>query len=130
MTKKYFKEQTIKELKALKRNATKKELGKLDFNTLTTHDGQRCIYGQMTGHCRTAKAKRLINKCCLTKVDTTMFNIGSTIEHDIKITEKRSSITSDLFSFLESHIITYPQHNKNILAWLKGETKTFPIATK
>lgn len=53
-----------KEAAKFKLNATKDEIGNLDFsafNPRTTHD---CIYGLATGHCYSERAASLISKCC------------------------------------------------------------------
>ncbi len=125
MTKKYFKEQTIKELKALKKYATKKELSKLDFITFHPGKNKSCLYGQMTGHCRNKRAMNLIDKCCDFKLDESLLN--SVIEKRIPIDGGPRMGTKLYYSFLEIHIMKYRNHNKNILAWLKGETSKFPI---
>ncbi len=118
MTKKYFKEQTIKELKALKKHAFKKELNKLDFKTFHPDFDHRCIYGQMTGDCTSKRAIRLMNKCCKFRISS-LFDPLRTVEET-----KYAGIT---WSFLERHVLRYKSFNKEIIMWLKGETKTFPI---
>lgn len=54
----------IEEATNLKKYATKKELFALSYKELVGSDVKYCIYGQMTGHCRTKRSYNLIRKCC------------------------------------------------------------------
>lgn len=54
----------IEEATNLKRYATKEELSKLTYKNLDGGDQTLCVYGQMTGHCRTKRSYKLIRKCC------------------------------------------------------------------
>ncbi len=121
MTKKYFKEQTIKELKALKKNATKAEIGRLYFTNLNPWGTKSCIYGQMTGHCRSGRAKKLISLCCNELMNT----IGGIVKSN-RVDGSTKDGPASLYSFLESHIMNHEEDNHKIFGWLKGETKTFP----
>jgi len=109
MIKKYFIQQVVKELRALKKNATEKELGKLDFESFNSANPNKCIYGQMTGHCRGRRAKILINKCCLVKIDTLFLNIKNTKEIKEKIDGGLDGLQS-LYSYLEAYTVRHP-HN-------------------
>lgn len=51
-----------KEIHHLKKNATKEELSRLDFDKLNTHNACKCIYGQMTGYCESSRAMQLYPK--------------------------------------------------------------------
>lgn len=53
-----------KEAANLKKNATKEELAKLDFDRLDGDSPYSCMYGQMTGHCYSNRASELIFNCC------------------------------------------------------------------
>ena len=57
------------EVEMLKKNATEKELGKLDFEDLDPHNAKLCIYGQMTGRCSSERAKILMDKSCIRQMD-------------------------------------------------------------
>lgn len=50
------------ELRALKNNATKKELKKLKIDKIIVDEWKSCIYGQMTGDCDSNRAKELTEK--------------------------------------------------------------------
>lgn len=63
-TKKQFLEDVAKEAVALKKNATKVELGKLEIEELDPNNRHECIFGQITGDCFSARASELIHKCC------------------------------------------------------------------
>lgn len=131
MTKKYFIQQAIKELRALKNNATKKELNKINFDEFDPNQTRQCIYGQMTGDCRNHRAKSLIEKICPIKVDLgNKADISKSI-YGIKVFNGKldgcEGMTERYLSFLEGHILRYPQRNQAIISWLKDETTKFPI---
>lgn len=50
------------ELRALKNNATKKELKKLKIDKIIVDEWKSCIYGQMTGDCDSIRARELTEK--------------------------------------------------------------------
>lgn len=61
----------IDEAKALRKHATEAEISNLDFNSLKPDTVKECIYGQMTGHCFSERAKELIEKSCKRVYSTT-----------------------------------------------------------
>jgi len=65
LTKSEFINDVIKEVKSLKKHATKRELSKLDFTTFNQQDPKECIYGQMTGDCESDRSKKLMDKSCI-----------------------------------------------------------------
>ena len=54
-----LKQAVIAEATLLKQHATKKELTRLNFKTLSVNSLTSCIYGQMTGSVMNARALRL-----------------------------------------------------------------------
>lgn len=57
----------VDEATKLRKHATKKELNNLDYEGLIGESAYDCIYGQLTGDCKSGRAYGLIRKCC-TKV--------------------------------------------------------------
>lgn len=79
-----FKADVIAECVALREHATKEELGNLQYR-IYPDSTDRCIYGLMTGGCRTVRAKELIEKCCKKSVDNkaykAQYGIDKLINH-------------------------------------------------
>lgn len=136
-TKKQFLEDVEKEARALKKNATKEELSKLDFKTFSPQYPDRCVYGQMTGDCFSKRAHRLIKDCCIRLVDNEKFSPlfkPETIYNAVngkptsvkKLNEARSpeiKWTPAYISALEGYIMLPWAKNANLIAFLKGERK-------
>jgi len=113
-----------KEILNLKKHASKKDLKNLDFESFDPKGVGNCIYGKMYGYCRSGSAMTMINKCChkhSVKTPTDRKEFGK--KEDIM--EYRTTH----ISMLEAYIIDYPQHNKQILQYLRGERKTLPKLT-
>ena len=135
-TKKDFMENVKHEVETLKNLATKKEIAKLDFNNLDPNNTDACIYGQMTGHCRSKRALNLISKACATTVKTSDVSlVGSTFnamknqingpyENNLM---KVGQCVIHYFSALEAYILLKGSKNKHIIEYLKGETKNLNL---
>lgn len=131
-TKAQFLKDVAAEAKALKKNATKEELGELDFDTLEVANENRCVYGQMTGSCKSERAAILISSCC-----KRFFHNGEDDPETMEIVEQQvNGKTVDgfveqrknqdwvkYFSSIEQYILTPFAQNKNLIAYLKGERK-------
>lgn len=131
-----FIEDVIKEVKSLKENARKKELENLDFENLDPQSFQHCIYGQMTGNCTSLRASQLIVKSCKRFIDFTNAHEISNLNHvkanvngrtirgvrDAKGFQKTRPYEIQYLSTLETYIIMPWAKNKNLIAYLKGET--------
>lgn len=119
-----------KEAKNLKKFATKKELGRLNFSELDPASIEHCIYGQATGNCFSKRALILMEKCA-----PKMYRGQST--DDVKINgkfnyEKRS--TGSFFCVHWSPIEVFismdknkEDANKKLIDYLKGNSKTLDI---
>lgn len=134
-TKKQFIEDVKKEARALRENATKKEISNLDFETLNPSNADHCIYGQMTGNCNSRRATKLITLSCKRQMKN---NISSYLPADIakirqtvngklslaKFRQQRGFLTNYIspISPLESYIASKYARNANLIAYLKGET--------
>lgn len=64
MDKQEFLEAVEKEIILIKKHAKKENLKDLNIDLLDSSNSQHCIYGQITGDCRSLEAKRLMNLCC------------------------------------------------------------------
>ena len=65
MKKSEFLQDVAHGVKMLKKHAFKTELIKLNLETFDQRRVSECIYGQMTGHCGSKRAKRLMDKSCI-----------------------------------------------------------------
>jgi len=112
-TKKQFIEDVKKEAMALRKHATKEEIGKLDFENLEPLSVTRCIYGQLTGECDTPRASQLIRQCAPVLFEIADFNERG----PIPVTEFQYYHSSPI----ERYITGKGAKNKNLIAYLKGE---------
>ncbi len=103
----------------LRKHATPEELSKLNFDTLVVDNPNGCIYGQMTGDCKSLRAEELINLCC------PVFYRSEEEESDAKETNRALTSRLDALSAIEVFIIAQPQNNKALIKYLRGETKSF-----
>lgn len=126
-----LKEDVRKEAVALKQNATKEELRKLDFVTLNSRFIDQCIYGQMCELCRTPRAIELIKSCCVKYVKNEVFFPGSGIEWNkvIKNPNQVAGMEAGLtyISAIEAYIMLPEARNANLIAYLRGETETLEL---
>lgn len=127
MTKlKTLKNLATKEAENLKKVATNHELAKLDIATFNPEDTTCCIYGQMTGHCNSARANELIVKCATRVYDTS----EATNSMFTKCKLGGKPYTVDIrrtFAFISPiELIIYKDRTsgQKIINYLKDETKT------
>ncbi|MEK6829010.1 MAG: hypothetical protein AABY15_02705 [Nanoarchaeota archaeon] len=64
MNEQEFLKEVEKEVILLKKHASKEQLDNLDADLIDPTHADACIYGQMTGECRSLEAKRLMDLCC------------------------------------------------------------------
>lgn len=133
MTRKQLMQQLVKEeAKNLKKNATKEELNKLDFDYLSPESRSSCIYGQMTDSCFSSRAAQLIFKC--TK---RVYKNDSTLENNLKDapvngiptkertqTGENTSYWSPIEVFISQDVNINNGNNLALIKYLRGETKT------
>ena len=60
-----LKQLVVNEALALRKHATKKERGRLDFSSIYPFYHRLSIYGQMTGSCYSKRAAELLKKCAM-----------------------------------------------------------------
>jgi len=122
------------EAKALRKHATKEELGRLDFENLDPTQITTCIYGQLTQHCFSRRASILIGLCCKRYVKTARINNiqeegfemikdivnGETVDN---LYEDRQALFNEChYSSIEAYILLPDANNAALIAYLRGET--------
>ena len=138
-----FIEDVKKEAIALRQYATPEELHKLNLNTLNPVSLFECIYGQMTGNCKSSRASMLIMNCCRQfiknsfdedDIDTiTQMAVGKRLDgaDNLESFEKARGCRFELeilyLSALEAYIMMPDADVANLLSYLKGETDTLDL---
>ncbi len=121
MITKKLKQLVKQEADNIKIHATEEEIGRLDFDILDCFSVHECIYGEMTGHCFNERAIELLRKCSrpfsssietLREYDLVYFQYG----HDTRA-----------YSAIEFYISRPNAKNKELIAYIKGETKTLRL---
>lgn len=139
----YTREQFIEDVKAeamaLRENATKEELERLDFSVLDPGDITACIYGMATADCMTKRACFLISKCCKRYVKNEMpgleenditdviNNINGEVAENVILKERISEWGIIHLSSIEAYITLKDAKNANLIAYLRGETDTLDL---
>lgn len=139
ITKKQFLADVMHEINMLKLHATTIEKGKLDFYYFNPESPRNCIYGQITGDCRSSRAKQLIDTCCIRVIDTTLRNVNKG-SFDLIKDLINGEYTGQMWdstgsrktwvhlSSLEGYIqLENTEVNRNIIAYIKGETDTLKL---
>lgn len=118
-----FPKLVIEEAKALRKHATKDEKAILNFESLNPHNDWKCIYGQMTGHCHSERAVKLIKKCCRRVYKRTVIPQYTTAKqlNGSPVEMNRFDFWSPIEVFIakENH-----QANAKLISYLKGEIKS------
>lgn len=105
----------------LRNNATDEEKNNLDFNRLNACSSINCIYGQMTGDCRSERAYELYSK----EFHHTGANHGLTFTQCFQDgCFKQADAESDM-SPIEIYITIEGSKNERLLKYINGEIKTF-----
>lgn len=116
---KELKELVILEAINLKNHATEMEKANLDFATFDKGDPQHCIYGQMTGDCRSSRALELLNRCIVP------YSAGLCVYAN-KVEKDFQGYFSG-FSPIEFYICRPKAKNKPLIDFLKGNRETLTI---
>lgn len=134
ITKKQFLSDVRHEIEMLKVHATGIEKNKLDFDDFDPQDPDCCIYGQMTGYCRSDRAKELMDLACIRVVENDMKNEFKTWDR-VKICVN-GGYTGQMYqnrtqfshlSTLEAYIYMEEAKSEAIIAYIKGETSTLTL---
>lgn len=142
ITKTQFLADVTHEIEMLKLHATEEEKRKLNINRFSPNRAETCIYGQMTGDCRTDRAFSLMELSCtrtfdLQESDLCQNDSFTTIQKLINGAFKGQGWDSTdnninsrswrYLSALEGYIqINYGSH-ANILSYIKGEIDTLKL---
>lgn len=132
------KNQWLKDVKAevvaLRNYATKSELNLLDVTRINPQNYTMCIYGQMTGDCRSDRSSELVKKCCIKYTyakDEVMRDWNNfknqIIENIPQLDRKKTSYWFNYYSALEHYIMMPDADLAGIVAYLKGETDDWNI---
>ena len=141
------------EVKTLKKLATKEELKNLNLGNFNPQIPEKCIYGQMTGHCASKRAKVLMDNACIivTNINEDEDDGGTDKLEDKSYSSIKKFINgkntgqgwkdkggnTDIFSgtsrnyrhlsALEAYICLKGAKIKNIVSFLKGESETLAL---
>ena len=130
ITKRKFLADVRKEVLLLKKHATESQLQKLNFYYLDYNDVNNCIYGQMTGHCRSEDAQFLIEKCCTRYIHNELsirkveFN---EFQDSINGTEAPIGYAMLYISSLEMYIGMKGSKPENVIRFLKGKVQKLSL---
>jgi hypothetical protein len=134
-----LKEDVRKEAEALKIHATKEERRKLDCAELQPAYGSYDVYGQMTGHCYSMRAAKLIYKCSkrffkndLLTTTSNYSSIESIVENVagdkvVDIIKERTRVKSPHYTAIEAYTLLPEARNDNLISYLRGETETLEL---
>lgn len=93
----------ISEARLLKKLATPEEIARLDPYRLDGKSNTKCIYGMMTGSCKSERAKELIDACC-TKVYVTKEGFNNSIEDSVLGDKPKVAYADERIYFYSSPI--------------------------
>lgn len=135
MDKQEFLQEVQEELDNIKTKATKKEINNLKFKDLMHDSSSSCIYGLLTGDCKSDRAKELSPKnYYYVQLDEfekdpwailTNDNFYPFEEQDFKTS---SVIGYGVFTALEKYLFMVdPLKHKQIIKYLKGTLKTINL---
>lgn len=143
MKKNYLKIDLIKDVKreavALKKSATPEEISRLDLGTLDPETKHSCIYGQMTSNCISDRAAELIFKCCkryfhndfpentIQKVKENVNGVKISGAKSINDFKEKRGWSCEFLSSIETYILLDNSKRKELIAFLKDETKTLVL---
>lgn len=128
------------ELFKLKSSLTQQERDNLDFSKFNPKYPNKCIYGQISGHCRDKRAVSLIVDCCPFYLEDKNIGKEDYEESMIDDLEQKNFLLNSIngkpddfvtdkydyqyYSLLEGYIVLHKNEDiiKQIFAYLKNET--------
>jgi len=105
-------EQVKQEIENIKKFATKEQKDRLNFRYFSPMIADKCIYGLMTGDCRSKESNLLISKC---------------IDYKVEPRFMRCNLEHKNMTQLELYIQLEREYNKNIIEYIKGETNKLEL---
>lgn len=139
MDNKYTQEQFLQdvanEAKLIKLHATPEEIDELNLDTFDPADSRSCIYGQMTGDCKSRRACELILLCCMRFIKNPFYNIEEGFEgikgyvngekidriNNAQDLMQDRGATINHLSAIETYIMMPKANIENLIIFLKGE---------
>lgn len=132
---KTFLELVHKEAVALKENATKEELNRLEWKWVDADSRTDCIYGQMTGNCHSERAMDLMELSCervLTGNGCIKVNGPLTSSmRELRESRKANPFWSPIEAYIAKEVHnedwdgTATRRVKRLVDFLQGRTETF-----
>lgn len=120
------------EVETIKKLATPEEISRLKFKRFNPDSKSNCIYGQMTGDCRSIRACDLLSSACVRVTHNRKVKLHeSTFEEILEVINGplKGRMKDDLnyISMLETYILLKDSKSKNIMDYLKGKTETLEL---
>lgn len=132
-TKEQFLEDVISEVRSLRVLATGQELMELLKGIDPTSD-YGCIYGTMTGDCKSDRAIKLIQACCRCTVSAYSLSThegwghnGAVKPHSSREVIERRQLRIVFYSPLEAYIMLPDAQNNRIIDYLTGKTNELEL---
>ena len=123
MKKSEFIQEVCNEINTIKERATKKEIGRLNFDKFEHANIEKCIYGQMTGDCGSERAKDLYMKSLDAVPKPNIYAKHDENGNDVYKFKDLDLERGDYFTYLESYLFTCSRKTqKEIIEYLKGES--------
>ena len=123
----------VDEATKLKKTATESELERLSvhLNDLAPNNQEKCIYGQMTGHCFNARANELVLKCAKRVYDMNR-NYGDNSFKTAELNGKPKPVNAreiSYFSPIEMYIYLTKSKKgtRALLEYIKGMRKKLEV---
>lgn len=150
MKKKDFLRDVMHEIEMLKKHSTKAEKNRLNFDKFSPHVAQQCIYGQITGDCRSKRAHELMELSCVKIFDLSAsdcdiiyesMHMNTVLKYvtgpfksqgwdkPLSYIPKLINRYFDYLSVLEGYI-QLDRNNKEIIQYIKGEIDTLNLEGK
>lgn len=133
ITKKQFLKDVKYEIDNLKKHATDTEKSRLNFYAFDPEGVRDCIYGQMTGDCKSHRASELIGLCCRRVV----VNYGKLDSFETILPVVNGKFDKDSFnsnrgellylSSLEGYIFAEEAKNEDVINYLRGYSNTLSL---
>lgn len=149
MKKKDFLRDVMHEIEMLKKHGTKAEKNRLNFDKFSPNSAQQCIYGQMTGDCRSKRAHKLMELSCVRIFDLSASDCDIHESMHMNTVLKyvngpfKSQGWDKPFTYIPKLIYRYfnylsvlegyiklDRNNKEIIEYIKGEIDTLNLEGK
>lgn len=146
ITKTKFLEDVRHEIEMLKKYTTKEEKQRLNIKSFDPTSSFKCIYGQIAGICINARAKELMDWCCIRVMDFKLNDqdsvelkkiYGASFSNpNFRVNGPYTGQTWDkerlkrnwnYFSALEGYILLNDAKIKNVIDYIKGLTNTLTL---